>query len=119
MAQVPSPMREGDARSWADGTFLIVSRIRSCTHAPRPLSDAGLGLIRGVSRALEPFDVADAGVASPLRPRFAAFLMELPAKLLVRSPCERILAGGEYGGARYDAEHQGDLACHGPPSTEP
>jgi len=41
-------------------------------------------------------------------------LMELPANLLVRSLCERtLLAGGEYGGARYDAEHQGDLACHG------
>jgi len=39
--------------------------------------------------------------------------MELPANLLVRSLCERTLAGGEYGGARDDAEHQGDLACHG------
>jgi len=93
--------------------FPIVSSIGACIHAPRPLSDAGRGPIRGVSLALEPFDVADAGVASPLRPRFAAFLMELPANLLVRSLCERALPGGEYGGARYDAEHQGDLACHG------
>src|SRR6266403_989217 len=56
---------------------------------------------------------ADAGVAIPKRPRFAAFLMELPAVLRVRSFCERSLAGGEYRGARYDAEYQGDLACHG------
>src|SRR6266403_3661618 len=86
----------------------------SCIHVPRPPSDAGLVLLRGVSRALEPLHVADAGVAIPKRPRFAAFLMELPAVLRVRSFCERSLAGGEYGGARYDAEHQGELACHGP-----
>src|SRR5205807_10608160 len=101
---IRSIARGENARSMADGTFRVVSSVRSCAQARTPLSDAGLGLIRGVGRALEPFDVADAGVASPLRPRVAAVLPELSAVLLVCSVCERSLARGQYGGTRQGAE---------------
>src|SRR5437764_11929807 len=76
---------------------------------PTPASGSSAGSVVHSSRSTLHMPASRA----PLRPRVAAVLVELPAVLLVRSVCERRLAGGEYGGARQGAEHEGELRCRG------